>query len=274
MNINENDIHNVLSEHLESNEIENILMEPLTHEDLAIIHTVKSSFVSVFENQFESVPESVDLSDPVSAIITWAKVDGEVALQTIRFFRQINEFENLNGDDRFILIKYNLFPLMLIRKSYNYRPTNVRSSIEIHKEKERITRFYALCDVSNDLQNKINSMTNSIIQYTEHDPILLALLLVVGLFSPTLSLNFDEPLLKDSLSVYRAQALYTRVLWNYMINKQGEIIARQKFIQLITIIFQVQLTSVTLRKFIRDQITTTNSVDQITALMQTILHIC
>lgn len=163
---------------------------------------------------------------------------------------------------------------MLIRKSYSYRPTTLRDPIEIQKEKERIARLETLCKISNDFKNKSDLFIHSIIQYTEHDPILLSLLLIIGLFSPTLSLNLDEPIFKDSLSIYRAQALYTKVLWNYLIMKQDETIAQQKFLQLMTILLRVQLTSVTGRKFLHDQITNTNSVDKITALMQTILHIC
>ncbi|UJR34712.1 hypothetical protein I4U23_027489 [Adineta vaga] len=264
LNINENDINNVLNENFPLNNTE----------DFDIIHNVQSSFLFYFENQIEHLPETLDLSDNASAIISWAQFDSEIALQTIRFFRHINEFENLHADDRFILIKYNLFPLMLIRKSYNYRPTTLRDPIEIEKEKERIARLEILCKISNDFKNKSNLFIHSIIQYTEHDSILLSLLLIIGLFSPTLSLNLDEPIFKDSLSIYRAQTLYTKVLWNYLIMKQDENIAQQKFLQLMIILLRVQFTSVVGRKFFHDQITNTNSVDKIAALMQTILHIC
>ncbi|CAF0948888.1 unnamed protein product [Adineta ricciae] len=256
MNINENDINEIL------------------HEDLILINNIKSSFLSIFENQYQSLPESIDFStDAASAIISWAQFDSEIALETIRFFRQINQFENLHSDDRFILIKYHLFSIMLIRKSFNYRPTNLRNSIEINKEKERYTRMNALFNVSNDLQNQMDSFICLIIEYTEHDPILLSILLIISLFSPTLSLNLDEPLFKDSLSIYQAQNFYINILWNYLIQNQNERIVYKKFLQLITIIFRVQLISVTSRKFIRDYLISTNSVHQITELMQTILHI-
>ncbi|CAF1404729.1 unnamed protein product [Adineta ricciae] len=242
-------------------------------EDFDIIQNVQSLFLFYFENQFDHLPETFDLSDNVSAIISWAQHDSEIALQTIRFFRQITEFENLHADDRFILIKYNLFPLMLIRKSYNYRPTILRNAVEIQQEEERATRAQILFQMSNDLISRSNLLTLVIIQFTEHDPILLSLLLVIGLFSPTLSLNLDEPIFKDSLSIYRAQAIYTKILWNYLIMKQSEAKAQQKFVQLMEILLRIQLANVTARKFLHDQITTTNTVDRITALMQTILQI-
>ncbi|UJR19748.1 hypothetical protein I4U23_022881 [Adineta vaga] len=263
LNINEDDINNVLNENFETNNVE----------DLSIIHNIQSLFLLFFENQSENILDSIDLSNHVSAIISWAQFDCEIALQTIRYFRQINEFENLHTDDRFLLIKYNLFALMLIRKSFRYRQTNFRSPDEIHKEKETKARFLTLCNTSNDLEDKMNSLNDSIIQYAEQDPILLSLILIISLFSPTLSVNLDEPIFKDSLSIYRAQVLYTKVLWNYLIQKPDETTACQKFVQLTKIIFHVQLTSTAVRKFMCDQIIISNSVDKITALMQTILHI-
>jgi hypothetical protein len=256
-----------------SNIDENILLEPLTVEDLAVIHTVQSSFLSVFDNQSENFPDSIDLSDRASALISWAQFHNELALQTIGFFRQINEFENLHADNRFILIKYNLLPLLATVKSYNYRPTNGRCPSEIHQETERKRRFYTLCGESDDVRDIISTMTHSIIQFTEQDPVLLSLLLIIFLFSPPLSMSEDEPLLQDSLSVYRAQSFYAKILWNYMVNKQGEIKACKQFTQLLTVIFQIQFMSMTFQKFIRDQITTSNTVDKITSLMQTVLHI-
>jgi len=263
LNINENDINNIFNENL-----------LFVDEDQAIIENVKTAFVSIFDNISQSFPDSIDMSSLASAIVSWAQFDGEIALQTIRFFRQIPEFEHLHNDDRFILIKYNLFALMLIRKSYNYRPTNHRTSIEIENERKRIAQINTLYAMPIDIQCMTSSMNDSIIQYTEHDPVLLSFLLVIGLFSSTLPLNLNEPLLHDSLSVYRAQSLYSKVLWNYLMDTYGEAKAYRKFIQITQIIFRVQFLSVELRKLVRDLITTSNTVDKITTLMQSVLHIC
>jgi hypothetical protein len=60
------------------------------------------------------------------------------------------------------------------------------------------------------------NLIRSLIGITEQDQVLISLLLIILLFSPGLSANEDEPLLRDSLSVYRALViLYKSVVELY-----------------------------------------------------------
>jgi hypothetical protein len=86
-------------------------------------------------------------------------------------------------------------------------------------------------------------------------------------------MNENEPLLKDSLAVNRAQSYYTKLLWNYSINKWDEVKACKYFIQLFSIILQIQLAIKRFRDFIRVQCKISNAVDRIAPLMQTVLDI-
>jgi hypothetical protein len=113
----------------------------------------------------------------------------------------------------------------------------------------------------------------SLVQITEQDPILLSLLLTILIFCPCLSMNEDEPPLKDSLAVHRAQSHYTKLFWNYLVNKWGEGQACKHFTHLLTIIFRMQSAAKNFREFFQGQFTTLNSVDKIAPLMQTVLHI-
>jgi hypothetical protein len=113
----------------------------------------------------------------------------------------------------------------------------------------------------------------SLVKITEQDPMLLSLLLTVLLFTQGLSMSEDEPPLKDSLAVNRAQAHYTKLLWNYLVNKWDEIQACRLFTQLVTIIFRIQSATKTVREFYRVQYMTSNTLDRIAPLMQTVLHI-
>ena len=79
--------------------------------------------------------------------------------------------------------------------------------------------------------------------------------------------------LKDSLAVYRAQSYYTKLLWNYMIKKQGETKTCKNFTKLLTAIFRAQSAAMRFREFLSSQVTTLDAVDDIAPLMQTILHI-
>ncbi|CAF1564195.1 unnamed protein product [Didymodactylos carnosus] len=107
----------------------------------------------------------------------------------------------------------------------------------------------------------------------EEDDILLSLLIVVFLFSKGLSMNENELPLKDSLTVYQAQSYYTKLLWNYMIKKQGETKTYKHFTKLLTAIFKAQSTALRFREFISSQATTLDGVEDIAPLMQTVLHI-
>jgi hypothetical protein len=112
-----------------------------------------------------------------------------------------------------------------------------------------------------------------LLEITEQDAAILSLLLVILLFSQGLSMNEDEPSLNDSLAVNRAQSYYTRILWNYMINKQGERKTWKQFTHLLTIIFRIQSMTKKTREFFRVQHRTSDIMNRIAPLMQSVLHI-
>jgi len=86
-------------------------------------------------------------------------------------------------------------------------------------------------------------------------------------------MNDNEPILNDTLKVNRAQSYYVNILWNYMINKWGEIESQKRFSQLILVLFRTQTTSKRLQEFFCNQIRTSNTIDKIAPLMQTVLQI-
>jgi hypothetical protein len=73
-----------------------------------------------------------------------------------------------------------------------------------------------LCGESYETSEIWVNLIRSLIGITEQDQVLISLLLIILLFSPGLSANEDEPLLRDSLSVYRALViLYKSVVELY-----------------------------------------------------------
>lgn len=123
-------------------------------------------------------------------------------------------------NDRFILIKYHLLPLFGIVTCYSYRPTNDYCRYGAHKEAQKQRQFYRLCGESNDICEIFIDLVRSLIEITEQDQVLLSLLLIILLFSPSLSMIDNESLFQDSLSVYQVQSYYTSVMWNYMVSKK------------------------------------------------------
>ncbi len=62
-------------------------------------------------------------------------------------------------------------------------------------------------------------------------------------------MNENQPPLKDLLAVNRAQFYYTKVLWNYLVHKSGEIQACKHFTQLLRMIFRIQSMTKKVKNF-------------------------
>jgi hypothetical protein len=273
MDLDQVDDNDILHNNTELNEINDLFFETLSIEDWMVIQNTKSSFVSAFQRSVTRDTNLIDLSSRDSALITWSEVANQNALRNINFFRQIEEFEGLNSEDRFILIKYNLLPVIAISKCYSYKQTHDFYSYHESEEDEKHRQVFILWSGSSHICDAFMNLVFSLVQITEQDPILLSLLSTILIFCPCLSMNEDEPPLKDSLAVDRAQSHYTKLFWNYLVNKCGEVQACKNFSQLLTIIFRMQLAAKNIREFFRDQFTTLNTVDKIAPLMQTVLHI-
>ncbi|CAF3451964.1 unnamed protein product, partial [Rotaria sp. Silwood2] len=168
-------------------------------EDWSDIESIISSYSSIFQNQY-SLCRSFDISDRKSALIYWSEFASQRALKLINFFQEIDEFENLNSDDRFTLIKYNLLSLYLIQKCLNYNPL---TGTFINRKNEDVLKrrqFFALCYGTSGIRESFMSLIRSFSKVTEQDSILINLLLVVLLFSKGLSMNETEPELNDELA--------------------------------------------------------------------------
>ncbi|CAF1167707.1 unnamed protein product [Adineta steineri] len=258
---------------IDSKTISDTLFTRLSVEDWITVQNIQSSFEFFCDIPVEENSALMDLSDRTSAIISWSYVGSDNAMRFINFFRHMKEFEELNNDDRFILIKYNLFSIFLSSKGYYYKRTSCCHSIQVwQKEVENNRRFLSLCDSSSYDLNMCEDLAKCLIKLTERDPTIISLLSIILMFSPGISMNENEPLLKDSLSIYRIQCYFTKLLWNYLLDKLDEIQAHKYFIQLFTLILRIQLGAKELRQFFQHQFSITNTKDKVAPLMQTILH--
>jgi hypothetical protein len=272
MDIDKDDANIILHNDTDTNEIEDMSLKPLTPEDWTEIQNIRSSFLSIWPDGKTDCPY-YDVSDRSSALISWSQMANQIALRFISFFRQIDDFESLHADDRFILIKYNLFPIFPISKCYHYRPINGSPSYEESEEAIKCRQFYRLCFEWNGIRELFINLALSLVELTEQDPVLLSLLLAILIFTQGLSMSEDEPALKDSLAVARAQLHYTRLLWNYMVNKQGETETCKTFTKLLTLTFDMQTATKAHRDFFRAHLSSPDMVDQIEPLMRTVMHI-
>jgi len=171
------------------------------------------------------------------------------------------------------LIKYNIFPVFLTLKCFYYKPTNDCCSNDDNEVAEKHRRFFMLCGDSYGMRDEFVNIIHSFAELTEQDPTLLSLLSIILIFSQGLLTNENQPSLKDLSAVNRAQFYYTKVLWNYLVNKWGEIQACKHFTKLLTMIFRVQSMGKKFQEFFRVQYMTSDTVDQIAPIIQTVLHI-
>jgi hypothetical protein len=274
MNISKEDENLLFYDNLDLNEMEDLLFETLSVEDWVAIQTVQSSFLSIFQRE-NSPSFTLDLSTHASALISWSELANSHALDFINFFRQVDEFEGLNNDDRFILIKYNLLSLFTLKKCLYYKPHNDPCSTIHNEMNEKHRQLFILCGDpdTNGVREGFHNLVQSLVKVTEQDPALISLLLTTLIFSKGLSMSEDEPILNDSLAVHRAQSYYVTLLWKYMINKQGELRTCKQFTQILTHIFRIQSAAEKMREFFSRQFISSDTVDKITPLMQTVLHI-
>jgi hypothetical protein len=212
------------------------------------------------------------LNDRISLVAEMTQSQSNDILKLINVFRRINEFNALHDDDRFILIKYNLFSLYLLRKCLDFDPVN-QTFFETSDDLNTTCRFFSISPGSEEKSVYFTQWINSMCQITEQDKTLVQLLLVVLLFSKGMSMIDDEPFLHDSMAANRAQIHYTNLIWNLFINKWGYERAVNHFIQLLNLIFRLQTMTKLFRSFLKDQIAKPDTIDHIAPLMQTVLHI-
>ncbi|CAF1686778.1 unnamed protein product, partial [Adineta ricciae] len=201
----------------------NILMKTLSIAEHVTIENVRSLFLSMFRNDTITRCMRIDVSNRACALTSWSYFLHEIFLSFINFFRQTDEFKCLNGDDRFLLIKFNIFPLFILSKCINYRPSNDCCARQNCKEVEKQRRFFTLCGAENNFRDEFADLIYSLVNVTEQDPVLLSFISIIFIYSHGSLFNDYEPLLKDSIAVYRAQTHYTELLWNYLLIKFGEL---------------------------------------------------
>ncbi|CAF4241911.1 unnamed protein product, partial [Adineta steineri] len=274
MDMNKDD-NNIFQQNDDINEIEDMLFGTLPIDDWLTIENIRSIFVSNIQNNqpHKHNNSNNDVTDPDSALVVFSHWASQMGLQFIKFFGQIDEFEKLDADDRFLLIKFNIFSLFPIFKCYIYKTANEFYLSEKNKCEERCRYPFQPCSTRERIHENFQSIMLSLFPMTEQDPALFSLLILIFIFSQGLAMNENQPPLKDELAVYRAQNYYIKLLWNYLINKKGEINTYKYFNQLLLIIFRIQIVSKESRDYFREQMLASNAMDKMAPLMQTFLNI-
>lgn len=261
-----------VDENIDIREMEEILLETLSVDDWLAVENLRTAFLSVFQKLHMNY-SAVDLSSPASSLLTWSQCFNEVALHFIEFYRHIDEFEHINADDRFTLIKYNLFSIYSISECFNFESSNNYCLYNENEIPSQHVQTLTLWGAPDSMGESIMKILVLFVRLSEGDPTFLILLMTILIFTQGLSMNEKEPPLNDPFSVSQAQIRYTTLLWNYLINKRGELKATEQVIQLTNIILLIQSETKKFQDLFRLQISATDNVDQISPLLQSVLHI-
>lgn len=241
--------------------------------ELSDIEEIRRNYSLMYEN-LGPVNRNYDVNDRATALISWSNIASERALRLIYFFRTIDNFERLNENDRFTLIKFNLYPLSVLQKSFFYDPISRRfaypnPSTDSTKRRE----FFRLCYGSTKVPQIFRNLIHSLSIVTERDATLISLLLAILLFSKGLSMTEQENYLADSKLVFEIQSYYVHLLWNYLLSKHDYLQTIRQFNQIVQQIHQLQFYTRDLREFFQEQDQNTDLVQRLAPLMQTVLNI-
>jgi len=244
----------------------------LSIEDRMLIEYIQSITMNCLKREvIEYHP--LNIYDHRSAIIHWSYIADERILCFVNLFRQINEFQNLNGDDRFVLFKSNLLYLFPIFVCFYYDRFNNRLLNEAFEVSSKRFEFYRLCFESDGLHILFLTTVRFITESTDQDFTILSLLILILLFSPDLLMHKNSRSLQDPLNIYRIQSNYTNILWKYLVDQQGESQATRKFLRILSSIFRIQFVVEKLFDFFQCEFVCFNLTDELAPLLQSLLHI-
>ena len=250
--------------------------EDLSLEDWLEIEKVKSSYTMFFNNEYHQMWQFPDVHDRRSAVASWSNMANLTTLKLIDFFRQVDQFEELNADDRFFLIKWNLFSIYIVHKttSFNWKTKCFANlSAEEQKKRDEYFRCENDDDEQNDSREEFHGLITSMSMVIDGDSTVIYLLLIILLFANDLPVDAKRGTLKDPLAVYRAQAYFTQVLSNYLKKRHGEEKGNLSLTRLLLTAAKLPRLTEAFQRFFRSQLQSNELLQNITPLMQTVLNI-
>jgi hypothetical protein len=145
-------------------------LRTLSIDDRTSIQSLQSSFRASFHNASglsEHLPASTsDIHERISPIYAWTQIESGDCLNLVTLFRQVNEFETLSNDDRFTLIKYNLFSLFMLHKCLIFDSVNKSFLDTSDEDLDTRHRFVALCPGSDTMKEQFMQWMYSMCQVT------------------------------------------------------------------------------------------------------------
>jgi len=214
-----------------------------------------------------------------SGLIYTVSLFHEIILKLITFIRSIPEFELLNEQDRFIIVKYNspIVIYMYFCLHYNRQKNLVLISDAETEEHAMACQQLSFYCFGVEIELLSVELYRSIKELTNDDPIILQLILVILIFTKSVSaediVENEQPIVVSSKQVYEAQSIYADLLFRYMIEKYSTYDqAALRYSKLIQKIFQMQLLARAYQEYLREQLADTRD-DELNPITKSILRI-
>jgi hypothetical protein len=200
-------------------------------------------------------------------------------MKLITFIRTIPEFESLTGQDRFMLVKYNSPLIFTMRQCLDYDANrDLVIDSEAESEDYAIACRQLVCyGYGKHLNLQSHQLFRSIKKITNEDPVILQLMMVIMIFTKSISVEDivvnEQSALMNSKQVYEVQSIYTSLLFRYMIEKYSSYYqAARQYSQLIQKIVQMQMSVRTYQQLLQEQLPDTSD-EEINPILKTILRL-
>ncbi|CAF1469057.1 unnamed protein product [Adineta ricciae] len=253
----------------------------LAFNDFNRINSLTRSYERAF--RFSTVRYDASVFDRVtdrrSGLLHTTSIFYDMGMQLITFIRSIPEFESLNEQDRFILVKYNAPLTLYVRLCLHYdlqKELVIVSEVE-NEEHAAVCKKLCLYSFGNQIESLSTELFRSIKKITGDDPVIFQLMLVILTFTKSVTaedlIMNDQPVLVNSKQVYEIQSIYTNLLFRYMLQKYSTYNqATRQYSRLIQKILQIQLLVRTYQEFLHEQLVDTGD-DEINPIIKSILRL-
>ncbi|CAF3660415.1 unnamed protein product [Adineta steineri] len=279
--IKEEGIEELSNTNINDKLIDNNISYELSEMDWFCISNIQEAYSS----SSRSVPSASSIlsleltSDKMSTYMKLFDVHHFTVIKIINFLKQISEFEQLNDNDRLILVKHNLCSLNMIRASLTFdtiREIYYEDDGDVHNSMssnnkafaEQCKSLYILC-YSYELNRLFISILHTLHSLIDNDPIIVQLLMLSMIFLKGLvSVDSQEPILDDSKHVFYLHSKYTDLLFRYLIKQSSFNTAVMKMMHLVEVLIKIQ-------RLIRDfhqEIKSKVDINYINPLMRSFLH--
>jgi hypothetical protein len=253
----------------ESTSSDSIYQCLMTEFDLLKIQHIEASYTEAVKfNTVVGIPLYPSIY-PILSILDLLQVPVYLAaIRLITYFKHIPEFNQLDQDDKIILVKNNMLPILFIHTALIYDPKT--DSFHEHNTDDPIFEVihpFRMIDETFDYKREkcIQNLTNII----GHDRTIVKLLVLIVLFAKDSCVpeSSNESNFNDQSSILFVQNIYIDLLYKYSLNQYGWLKTATLFTRLIGQLIHLQDYCAEMKRIVREQIDLT----QLSPMMHSLL---